>query len=199
MSLFSHEDLLTPKLSEVKENKAFGIYLKDADLVVSLGKSKDALKEVVGNLKDQKNRMVVSDGAWSMHDLLFYALEATGPAAVDLVTWQVSQRSIRMLAEGLDKGLITGLNCLLDRRTPIRRSGEMAYIETLANKIHLVDCHAKITLVANEGFTVSIFSSANMTKNKRVEFFIVYFDRYIFDFNKDWFTKQLEGAHPFEL
>ena len=183
-SLFSVNELLHKQKAEVEENKAFGIYLSAEELVVSLGQVKDSINEIVGDITDLNTRMIVSMGHWSMHDLMFSILESTGPAKVHFTTWQISDRAIRMFSEGMKTGLITELNSVLDRRIKIRRSDALFFTEKVCNRISLVDCHAKISLIENQRWKVSIFSSANLTKNTRIEFYIIYFDEEVFNFNK---------------
>ena len=196
-SLFQPEDLLKVDESTINATSAFQIYLEGDKVIVSLGKVKQALQDTIGDIAGKKDRMVISNNSWSMHDLLFYLLEQTGPAKVHFTTWQIGERAIRMMSEAMKTGLITELNSILDRRIRIRRSEALAFTQNVCNNVCLVDCHAKIALIENDLYHISVFSSANFTKNARIEFYIIYFQSYIFDFNLHWLTDQIKGASPF--
>ncbi|MBP7400198.1 MAG: hypothetical protein KA954_11460 [Chitinophagales bacterium] len=163
-----------------------------------LGRARKSISEVIGNLEKEGCLMYVSGGRWSAHDLRFWVLDQTGPADVWMSTWAMGEDSARMLYSGLETGLIQKLYCLFDRRLPVRKAKIMQMAQHICTKVSLVDCHAKITVIKNAEWAVTICGSANDTNNKRIEGGVIICSKEIADFNINWMEKQLNDGDPFE-
>lgn len=111
----------------------------------------------------------ISHGRWSMHDLLFYLLEHTGPAKVWLTTWALGDKALRLMAEGIEEGLITELNAVFDKRLRVRKAEIMQMATQVVHRMVLLDCHAKMLVVQGQELTLGVMGSANFTNNRRVE------------------------------
>lgn len=135
-----------------------------------------------------------SDGAWNMHDLLYYFLKRQGAAKVYLTTWAISEIVMRQLCNFMKDGLITELFALFDYRNTSRKPAELAFIEQNATRIKLAKCHAKVTVIDSESMPVTIVSSANYTRNPRLEAGVIAFSREVADFHKEWILKEICDA-----
>lgn len=162
-----------------------------------LARSGQNLRECIGELQQNTCTMYVTGGRWSAHELRAHILTLTGPARVFMSTWAMSEDSSRLLLTGIESGLITELNCIFDRRLPVRKPGIMQLASKLCTRISLVDCHAKVTVIQNDQWGVSIIGSANDTNNKRIEAGVISTDREAAEFNANWMLQQLEGGDPF--
>lgn len=163
----------------------------------TLGKAKESLKEVIGELEKDVVIDYTTGGRWSAHDLRFYILEQTGPSKVFMSTWAMCDTSSKMLLTGLETGLIEELHCIFDRRLPVRKPKIMQLAKNICTRISLVDCHAKITVIQNENWSVTIKGSANDTNNKRIESGVIFTSKEVADFNLKWMKEQLENGDPF--
>lgn len=162
-----------------------------------LAKSGLTVRESIGDLMRGMCTVYVSGGRWSAHELRAYVLQQTGPAKVYMSTWAMSEDSSRMLLAGIESGLITELNCIFDRRLPVRKPGIMQLAKQLCTRISLVDCHAKVTVIINNNWGVTIIGSANDTNNKRIEAGVIITVPGVAQWNASWMMEQLNGGDPF--
>ena len=199
MNLFSLNDLQPPEPEEAApKEKGGAMKVEGQPKRLVLAKAREQLR-VLGELKPGEDIHFASRSAWSMHDLLFYLLEQTGPAKVTLATWAISEQAVRMLLQGLEAGVILGLQALLDRRVRIRKEQVLAFAQNICSRLYLVDCHAKILLIENDQWRVSVSGSANMTKNRRIEAGVISTCPEVFTFHQHWLSQELEGLNPFEV
>jgi hypothetical protein len=196
MPLFNPEDI---ELTQRGDDSSRAVRMSNLKAVMRMGKARSKVAEVIGDLAGVEMIDYVSFGRWSMHDLLFYLLEQTGPAKVYFTTWAISTKSINLLVEGLASGLISELHSILDRRIEIRRSDCFAFLQHHANSIYLVDCHAKVILIENDHWKIVVKSSANFSENRRIETGMIIINKEIFNFNKKWIEETIANANPFEL
>lgn len=214
MTLFNPEDIemtfrktQAETLKQVQGNRLVG---KDEQFEVAvscqidkaeirIGKVRDKIREVIGDIHGIDLIDYTSMGRWSMHHLLFYLLEITGPAKVWFTTWAISTKAITMMVNALQDGTILELHTLLDRRIRIRRSDCMAFLTHNANSIFLIDCHAKVLLIENDQWQIVVKSSANFSENKRIESGVIMQIPEVFQSNKAWIEQSIAGAKPFEI
>lgn len=136
----------------------------------------------------------VSDGDWSMHQMLMAILEVTGPADVYMSTYAMNETAARIIAQLKDDKIISHLYCLLDDRIDVRAAGSLQLIKATANKCTLLHTHAKVTAVRNFDWKVAVIGSANYTENKRYEAGVMICDDKITDQQIAWIEKALHDA-----
>lgn len=137
-------------------------------------------------------------GLWSTHELLAHLLSFTGPAHVYLCTWSIKEFPVRMLVGMIDSGLITGMHCLLDNRVKTQTPEVFHLVKLHAVQACQSVCHAKVTVIENENWSISIVGSANYTNNPRIETGIITLTRSSGEFHKKWILDELNKAHPFD-
>jgi hypothetical protein len=200
MNLFSPEDI------ELKYHKDVGDELQDCSCSVRvdmaeirIGKVREKIAAVIGDIAGVDLIDYTSMGRWSMHHLLFYLLEKTGPAKVWFTTWAISTKAITLMVDALKDGTITELHSLLDRRIRIRRSDSMAFLTHNANSVFMIDCHAKVLLIENDAWRIVVKSSANFSENKRIESGVIMQIPEVYAMNKKWIEETIKGEKPFEI
>jgi hypothetical protein len=188
MVLFSPEDIKTKKLiadpcKVVRTcNKKF----------VFIGKPHDILKKHIGDIVSGETIQFWSWGRWSMHDLLFYILNQTGPADVLISTWSLCESAMRKILLQYKNKLIKSATFLIDPRVKVRNPVPLQLvIQNFTYK--LIPCHAKVTLIWNDLWNISIISSMNMTENPRMERGIIFTDKETFEFDKKIITDEIYG------
>jgi hypothetical protein len=122
----------------------------------------------IGILKQSENRHFVTDGSWSLHELLEYVLKQTGSAHVQISSFALSEVAIRSFAQLIDEQKIITLNCLFDKSCRRTKFDLLTYCASISN-IRLSENHMKLILIKNNNWSVAINSSANFTPNKRTE------------------------------
>jgi len=195
-SLFSLSDLEETTIKDNIESKA--IRIKKPKILMKKSNSKDTLEKVIGNIEKNTVIQFVSKAEWSTHDLLFHILKQTGPANITLSTWSVSSPVIPKLAKMLEDGDILQLNGLFDWRMKIRCPEAHQFMKYNTAKIRLVNCHAKVTVIQNKEWNITIVGSANLTNNPRIEAGVIFTDKGTADFNLEWMNGELETGAYFD-
>ena len=164
MSLFNLGDLTPAK----KEN-ASAIRQEQAIEKYVIGKAGKKIDELFSRPIPGTIVHFISTGDWSTHDLLFFFLKMTGPAEVVFTTWAISEYAIRQLYTFVNSGMITKLSGIFDYRNGVRKPAELQFLQQITTDIKPGKCHAKVTVITNENWGITINASANYTRNPRIE------------------------------
>jgi len=106
---------------------------------------------------------------FQLYHLLEFILEQTGPSNVLLTTFSVSEEFVRKLVQIKERGLIKSLVVVADHRTSVKALRLTLFTNNIAEKLLLGNNHAKVLLVENAGWKVSIVTSQNQTRGNRIE------------------------------
>lgn len=194
MTLFSTEDLAKKKPDKTT---SASIPFQGTNLL-TIGKANEKLHQVFGNVFDGQSVHYASLGDWSTHDLLFFLLEQTGPARVYFTTWAISEYAIRQLYQFIEHGLILELKGIFDYRNGIRKPAELQFLQKITTDIKAAKCHAKVTVVENDQWGISVVGSANYTRNPRIEAGVLCCDKTVAAFHRDWILKELSNTSAFD-
>ena len=190
MSLFSTEDLTKKKPDRPKSGS---IPFTGSNLL-TIGKANEKLHQVFGKVIDGQSVHYASLGDWSTHDLLFFLLEQTGPAKVYFTTWAISEYAIRQLYQFIEHGLILELKGIFDYRNGIRKPAELQFLQKITTDIKAAKCHAKVTVIENDNWGISVVGSANYTRNPRIEAGVLCCDKTVAAFHRDWILNELSNT-----
>lgn len=108
-------------------------------------------------------------GQWSMHELITYLLSISGPADIWKCTWAISEDVVRAFMDLQEKKVILSMNCIFDYKVTDQKSKAFHLAETNFTSVTLAHCHAKVTVIKNDKWAISVFGSANDTRNPRIE------------------------------
>lgn len=152
----------------------------------------NGIMDIIGKVRQGMTAHYVTDGAWSLYQLLIAAIDITGPAVMYTSTYAMSETSARCIANLKDAGLISGIHCVIDDRVDTRSAGSLQLLRSIADSCALVKCHAKATVLQGKSISLLILGSANYTENKRLEIGIVTTNPDACEFHKNWIiTKTL--------
>ncbi|SFC95145.1 hypothetical protein SAMN05421780_1146 [Flexibacter flexilis DSM 6793] len=170
-SLFNSQALQRSSIEELGSSSsvAKAIHLSKPTTTVQFGTSLQHLKQVIGQLAQNEVIPFATHGKWSSHELLRYLLQFTGPASVSLTTWAITEEPLRMIHKLIEEGQITEFNCVFDYRTEKRKPEALQFAQCIVSRVKLTHCHAKILVVQNDHWQVTVVSSANFTNNPRLE------------------------------
>lgn len=160
-------------------------------------KAPDKLKTVVDAVKRFNNFHFVSDGSWSLHDLLLSIIDLYAPAEVWLTTYSITQFPASILAGFIQDGKISKLNILMDYRAKDRYPAVEQLISNVST-LKLTPIHAKLFIIRNDKECLTLLGSANWTTNKRIEAGVVDKAPLTAQMHIDWITKKMQNADPFE-
>jgi hypothetical protein len=153
------------------------------------------LKSVVDLIQPGRRIYWVSDGNWSMHELLLEILNITGPAIVHISSYAMGETPARILAQLKSTAMIQKLFCVLDSRIDVRTAGSFQLIKAISDKCILIETHAKVTVIQNESWSLAVIGSANYTENKRYESGIITFSKSAVDMQLKWMKKELSDGN----
>lgn len=135
-----------------------------------------------------------TDGAWSMHQLLSGLLQLVGTSDVWMSTYALSETSVRTLSKLKDDGYIKSLRCVIDNRVDTRSAASFQFFKNIADKVALVDCHAKVTILSGGSRNLVVIGSANYTENKRMEVGFISDSIELCSFHKEWIENLLANG-----
>tara|TARA_R110001599_G_scaffold332511_1_gene547976 strand:- start:23631 stop:24284 length:654 start_codon:yes stop_codon:yes gene_type:complete len=187
MTLFN---LDTPK--QVKTASSFRF--KTAELGVF---STSETRPVLADFEKGVRLMGLSQGKFSLIDLIHGILKKTGPAHVACCTWSAGIKDAHQIKWMMDSDLMLSFKLLTDHSYSTRQKKYAVSIEDLFGKenIRTSETHAKYTLIHNEEFKVTVRTSMNLNANKTCETFEIDEDDRIFDFYMD-FVEHTFGTMP---
>lgn len=168
------------------------------DLHYSLGKINDAVEACFPTLEKNAIRHFFSCGHWSTHELVDHILRLTGPADVLISVWSISETAARMLIDMLNTGRIRSLRAVVDYRAKNRHPAAHQLAAHSFTELNTFPCHAKLTVIKNDEWTVSINGSANYTNNPRPEAGILDTHATTAAFYTKYIEQMLLNANPFE-
>lgn len=189
--LFSSKDIELPKEQIHKEAESQETY---GDSILAISESLESMRTFIGNLRQGQIIKYWTNGAWSMHELLEYILQQTGPANVFISTWTITENPARVLHNLVQSGLITNLKCLLDHRIKTRAPHALQLLAGTAHDMAFAKCHAKVTTIENDQWGISIVASANYSRNPRLEAGTIFTNKIDAIFDRKIMQKELDDA-----
>jgi hypothetical protein len=159
----------------------------------------DRIENVIGELLPGHNIHFACMVEWSMHELLDYILQKTGPAKVYIATWSIGEEGARYLVNLIDKGLITELQGIFDFRSSNRHPEAFHLAKQHVSKLRLYPCHAKVTVIENDNWKIAVNGSANYTNKKRIEAGVISINNGVGEMHRDkWILPMIERGAIFE-
>ena len=137
---------------------------------------------------------LASDGDWSMHHLLEYLMEKSGPAEVWISSFSITEVAVRTFLNLHEKGLIRELHCLFDFTVKHHKVGLLFFASNIVSEIAIDKCHAKLILIRNEKFTITVIASANFNINDKKEVAVIHFSQWFFDFYHQQLSQWIESG-----
>ena len=166
--------------------------------MTEVAKAAAQLKNAVGEVRPGESIHYATAGDWSTHDLLLHLIGQIGPAHVTASTWSISEPAVRHLVRALADGRILSLRMLVDWRVGQRSPEALQLARANAARLAMVNCHAKVSVLCNDRWSIAVVGSANYTNNPRIEAGVIAVDEAVAAFHRGWIEAELAGARPFE-
>ena len=185
----------TSKVEQAKDADFFIPGNGNEDFVIC--KSPDKLKRLLSSLHPDRDVHYMSDGDWSLHDLIMQLLKEYRPAELFLTTYAIREFSIRQLIMAMERKELVAINMLLDYRAKVRTPEVYQLASMNLNKICLMAIHAKITVMRSPKGSVTIVGSTNLTSNPRVEAGVISLNKSVAEFYINNIQKLMDNAEIF--
>jgi hypothetical protein len=142
----------------------------------------------VGELVLGLERYFVTKGQFSLIDVVRRILDQTGPADVVISTWTSAGADIAEAFDLLDDGRIRSIRFLVDHFFQRRKPQFCGQIRKLFGdeSIRVTRNHAKLVVITNEKWKISVLTSMNLNMNPRLEYALVRESPELAAFNLGW-------------
>lgn len=141
-----------------------------------------SLTKAIGQLENGKSHHYYSRGNFNLVRLICYLLKQTGPSHLMMTSYSFSRKSIEQLQNRMEKKEILSFKIILDNRVRVMSPLPFQMIAASFD-YKCISVHAKIALIWNDQWRITIITSQNATDNPKLERGIIFTDPEIFDFD----------------
>ena len=156
---------------------------------------------MVHDLVEGEIRHGLSDGSWSLIDLLERATERVGPeATLYLSVWTASGDHAKRFLQLLMSGKLAAVSMVVDRSFPTRHPAACEAIREAFgdSALRMWSSHAKFALFRGGRIPLLMQFSANLNRNRRIENYTAFADAAMcdayFDLLSDLWQRQGDGT-----
>lgn len=148
----------------------------------------------LNNLEPEKDYFFDSSAEFSVHEVIEHLVKTMGCSVVQISSFSIGERTLRILYNMCENGLVSKLSCLLDVSVKRHKLGLLFFANNAGISISLTKNHAKIILIDNGALVVTIITSANLQVNDKNEVGIVSTRQEYYRFFSDVFNKWFESG-----
>lgn len=178
--LFTSQSIPSHQLPEEKEADNYGFQQVKNSKLLFANDALDILPEIVPDVC----LFYHTTGRWSTHQLTKAVINQVGDADVIITTWAITEKPLRSLLDLKQKGKIKSLTGLFEHKIKSHSSKSFAFAKQFFDEVKLTKIHAKITLISNPEWSITILGSSNWTINRRIEAGVLSTQKEIFEFYK---------------
>lgn len=147
------------------------------------------LTEAIGLLDHNINIHYYSYGNFNLVRLIMYLIRQTGPAHCFMTSYSFSQKSIEQIQNRIDRKELLSFRVIVDNRVKTMSPKPFQMLSTSFD-YRCISIHAKLALLWNDNWNITIVTSQNATDNPKIERGIIFTDPMIFE----WDLKILKDA-----
>ena len=141
-----------------------------------------SILKTIGILEPGIQKHYYSDGNFNLMRLVFHLLKQTGPADVLMTTYSISQATLEAVIQRQNTGLIRSIRFIIDNRVKVMSPKPFQYMKENFN-FRCISLHAKVALIGNDNWKVTIVTSQNATDNPKLERGIIFTDPRKYDYD----------------
>lgn len=159
-----------------------------------------AASEAIGKLDRGCEIFGFNKGQFSLIDITKHALYQIGGGDVDILTWAINIENIDKLVNLKHSGEIRNFRLITDYSVQSMHPEYCAKLRRAFGDqaIRVAKNHAKIILIRNDEWNLSIRSSMNLNDNRRLEYFEISDDAelmgFMLKFFEEWWRTKSTGA-----
>jgi len=141
-----------------------------------------ALTSSIGSITQGETVHYYSFGNYNLVRLMVYLLHQTGPAHVFMTSYSFSQKSIEQLQKRIERKEILSFRIIIDNRVKTMSPKPFQMLSTCFD-YRCFSIHAKIALIWNDQWKITVITSQNATDNPKMERGVIYTDSKLFDYD----------------
>lgn len=138
---------------------------------------KELIQKEIGSIPTDGRIYFLTDGAWSLYELIDYCLDHVGPSELFITSFSISEESIRHLFHLKQTGMILSLTGLFDPSLRKTKTPLLYFASEVFNAMRFTPNHSKVILFKNKSKPLTIVASANLGRNRRIETGIIDTDK----------------------
>lgn len=167
---------------QLSDFKGPAVIVNNSGSVRFLADPDELLTRSIGTLESGKNIHFYSWANFNLVKLILYLLKQTGPASLMMTSYSFSQKSIEALNARKVSGLIRDIKVLVDNRVKVMSPKPFQMLAG-SFEYRCTSVHAKVALIWNDKWRISIITSQNATDNPKLERGVIYTDPKVFEFD----------------
>ena len=140
------------------------------------------LSKAIGQLIAGKDTHYYSWGNFNLVRLIIYLIRQTGPVHCLMTSYSFSQTSIEQLQNRIEKKDLLSFRVIIDNRVKTM-SPKPFQMLMQSFDYRCTSVHAKVALLWNDNWKLSIVTSQNATDNPKLERGTIFTDHSVFDFD----------------
>ena len=148
----------------------------------------------MGTMRMGESIHFATTARWHLHDVIVWALRQTGPADLYFCTYAIKEYQARLINGMQRDGLIRSTTALIDYRASVHDANVVQLLEQFA-EVGKMRTHAKLTVLRNETWGVTIAGSAHLTQNTRADIGVITCDMGVADYRIDWIKNNITNGN----
>ncbi|GAB3518608.1 hypothetical protein [Emticicia fontis] len=152
----------------------------------------DGIAAIVSLLHESNLVSFITEGKWSVHQLIVKVFQEYGKGQLSFCTWGLSEPPLRAIHTLKQVGLITRLEAVLDWRIRERQPNAYQYFEGMADAYGFAKSHAKGYMIATKTEKFTILITANLNRNTKNEFGCIMRSENTYNLYHTWIQKHLQ-------
>lgn len=153
------------------------------------------LIKTIGELKNGFSTHYYSWGNFNLVRLMLHLVRQTGPVHCLMTSYSFSQTSIEQLQNFINKGLILSFRVLIDNR--VKTMSPLPFQMLIDSfDYRCTSVHAKVALLWNDQWKISVVTSQNATDNPKLERGTIFTDPAIFNFDYHILDNEFNHGTP---
>ncbi len=149
----------------------------------------------IGQLQPNLSYHFYCRGDWGLHDLVIYLAGQIGSCSLYFCTWSIGNEAIVKLNECRRQGVFSSIWAIFSTRVRHNHPDMYNSACNAFDRVVLDELHAKVAVLENSNWTISVFGSSNMTSNPRIERNSIITDKTVALADKDFLVSIIEEKY----
>ncbi len=187
------EKVYTPSEEKTGEKQALSLHESGADFSF-VDKPDSPLTKAIGELVNGKTIHYYSYGNFNLVRLMLYIIKQTGAVHAFMTSYSFSQKSIEAIQRQIELNNLLSFKVIVDNRV---RSLSPKPFQMLMQSFdyRCSSIHAKVALLWNDKWKISIVTSQNATDNPKLERGTIFTDDDVFNFDLNALTNEFNSGN----
>ena len=187
------EKVYAPAVGKTEEKPALSLHESASDFSF-VDKPGSPLTKAIGELVQGKTIHYYSYGNFNLVRLILYIIKQTGAVHAFMTSYSFSQKSIEAIQRQIELNNLLSFKVIVDNRV---RSLSPKPFQMLMQSFdyRCSSIHAKVALLWNDKWKISIVTSQNATDNPKLERGTIFTDNDVFNFDLNALTNEFNSGN----